>query len=161
MLNSRKEFISLDNEIETLENYIKLQQLRFEGKFEYSINVSDDIDEEEIVIPPMILQPFIENAIKHGISNKIESDGKIVIDFTLENDKLILEVEDNGIGRTEADKLKKKEHKSLATEITNNRLTLLGKSFKKKAEINIQDLTDDNNNPTGTKVIIKLPIKSM
>ncbi|MCP4178688.1 MAG: hypothetical protein GY756_13065 [bacterium] len=160
LLNSRKEFISLDNEIETIENYIKLQQLRFEGKFEYSINVSDEIDEEEIVIPPMILQPFIENAVKHGISKKVDSDGMISIDFSLENDKLILEVEDNGIGRTEADKLKKKEHKSLATEITNNRLALLGKSFKKKAEISILDLTDDNKNSTGTKVIIKLPVKS-
>jgi hypothetical protein len=158
LINSKQEFISLEDEIDTLKNYLKLQQLRLNNNFDFSINIPDEIDEEELAIPPMIIQPFIENAIKHGLS-KMETGGLITIDIAIDNNKLKFEVADNGIGRSEAEKFREDGHKSLATEITTDRLKHLRKKFRKNTEIKIVDLHDDNSLAKGTKVIVKLPLR--
>ncbi len=96
--NSREEYIPLAKEIETLENYFALQQLRFEDKFEYQIYVDPRINIDEVVVPPMFAQPFIENSLEHGILHKSEQ-GLIQVRFSQEGDQVRMEVEDNGVGR--------------------------------------------------------------
>lgn len=159
LVNSREEFIALEDEVNTLENYLKLQQLRYNNQFNFEINISDKIDPEEIVLPPMLLQPFVENCIKHGIAKKMEYLGFITINFKSDSGKLIAELSDNGIGRQKASEENEKKHISLATKITRERLNHLGRAFRKKASIEIVDLKCDKNTANGTMVIIKLPIR--
>ncbi len=157
--NSRHEMVSLEKELKGLNLYLDLQALRFDNKFDYSIEVDPEINSESIAIPPMLAQPFIENAIEHGLLQKKEG-GKIIIRFLMKNNYLLFEVEDNGIGREEAAKLKnfqEKKHVSLATVITKERLTLLNKRHRKKIELNITDLKSSDNVTQGTKVIFTIP----
>ncbi len=155
--NSSTEFILLEEEIETLENYLNLQKLRLQNKLEYNIQADESLLTNEISLPPMLSQPFIENSIEHGILKKESAEGKIDIRFIDMEDKINIEISDNGIGREKANELGKNNHRSRATEITQSRIALLSKTFKVKPRINIVDLYDDNNDPSGTKVIISLP----
>ncbi|MDA3952732.1 MAG: tetratricopeptide repeat protein [Bacteroidales bacterium] len=156
--NSREEFISLEAEILSLDNYLKLQKLRLDNKLEYNIEINSELDTVEITIPPMLIQPFIENSIEHGILKKKDQSGKINISFSDKEEKLLVEIIDNGIGRTVSEKLKKDNHKSVAIEITESRIKAMRQSYKKKVSFNVSDLTDDLNNPIGTKVIFELPL---
>lgn len=152
--NSAKEFIKLNIEIEILERYLEIQKKRFEERFNYEIINCDSIDTSSILIPPMLLQPFIENALEHGELNKVRS-GKIRITFKIENDLLIFVIEDNGIGRQAAEEKKQDnliQHSSMATDITNSRIELLNDKYKKTGFLSIQDLND--NSGRGTKVTI-------
>jgi sensor histidine kinase YesM len=144
----------LEEEISSLKNYLELQQLRYEKKFDYKIDVDPRIDLESAILPPMLLQPFIENAIEHGIKHK-EAKGRIHIRFKLENKKLTCEIEDDGVGREKAwevEYAKKGKHKSLATEIIRDRIKILNKKLKQKISLNITDLKSDANDATGTMV---------
>ena len=133
---SRVEFVKLEKEIKMLNLYFELQNLRFENKFEYRIEVSDDIDTENISIPPMLAQPFIENAIEHGLRHKKEM-GYIFVAFKKVNNCILLIVEDNGVGRKKASEIEKsKKHKSMAMAITKERLEIFRKRFKKKFVLN-------------------------
>jgi len=155
--NSREEFVTLEAEIQTLEHYLKLQKLRFDDFFDYSIRTSDAIDVYSIQIPPMLAQPFIENAIEHGLKG-IDKKGKIEIDFSLRNNELVFEVRDNGIGieKTLALKNENKTHKSLATTITSERLKNLNKK-KKNIQVSMKDLRNTENEVTGTLVTFLIP----
>ncbi|MBN1597569.1 MAG: tetratricopeptide repeat protein [Bacteroidales bacterium] len=155
--NSSTEFITLDEEVATLENYLNLQKVRLENKLEYNIHVDDSLYEEEISVPPMLSQPFIENAIEHGILKKEGCSGKIDIQFIDRADRISIEVTDDGVGRSKSDENKDKKHKSRATEITTSRLALLNKVKGLEPNFEIIDLFDNNNKPEGTKVIITLP----
>ena len=146
----------VETEVSVLKNYLELEKLRFQGKFEYEIEVDDEID-YDVGIPPMLIQPHVENAILHGIKPK---DGKsfLSIRFKLDDELLICEVEDNGIGRKAAKALpKRQDHRSMATQINRDRIRLLKLSKNEEVDIQIIDLE----NPTGTKVIIKLPAESI
>jgi LytS/YehU family sensor histidine kinase len=157
--SSREDYIVLEDEISNIKNYLDLQLLRYEDKFDYSIDVDEDIDKENAIIPPMLIQPFIENAIEHGIRHK-EDKGHIFVRFKLENNKVICEVEDDGVGREkawEAEYQKRKTHKSLATEIIQDRIQALNKKLKQKINLNIIDLKTDGNEPTGTRVVLNIP----
>lgn len=160
--NSREEYISLQSEIKTLELYLELQQLRFENRFNYSIDIDKGLDIDFIAIPPMLAQPFIENAIEHGLAGKKEN-GEITISFKLEDETILFEVKDNGIGITDSFANKKdtqKSHKSLGTNITKERLEMLNKGRKNKIWYKIIDLkTEGSGNITGTKVIFSIPSK--
>jgi len=161
--NSREEFVPLDKEIKTLEHYLELQALRFENKFEYSIDVNPKIDTESIGIPPMLAQPFIENALEHGILHN-NTQGKIKVCFNLEGDLLLLDIEDNGIGRQKAGKLNledKESHKSLATTITRERLAILNKKNKQKIKLEITDLERSNNDMVGTRATFHIPYRNV
>ncbi len=156
LTSSRNEFISLSSEIEMLTTYLDLQKLRLGNKLTYHITVPDSVEVDELKVPPMIAQPFVENAVEHGILKKDSKQGEIRIAYIQNESNLLIKIEDNGIGREEAKKTKNNEHKSYATKITNERLKIHGADFK-NASIEITDLYD-NSNPTGTNIVIKLPL---
>ncbi|MDF1546836.1 MAG: histidine kinase, partial [Bacteroidales bacterium] len=155
--NSSREFISLAEEIETLEHYLKLQHLRFAQKFEYKIVVDDKLDAEELLIPPMLAQPFIENAINHGIAKMKDNEGKVEVEFQLNGNFLLLSVTDNGFGFD--DKPKQTDHVSMAIQITRNRINNFKKTYKQDVNFEIMKLADENKALSGIKVIFMLPLK--
>ncbi|MCK9421703.1 MAG: histidine kinase [Bacteroidales bacterium] len=158
--NSVEEYVVLEKEISTIENYLELQKVRFSGKFDYSIHIADEIDTDTLKIPPMLAQPFIENAIEHGIKHR-ETPGHIDISFSLKDHVLIFEVEDNGIGRQKAHEiriLKDPEHKSMATSLTRERLANLNRKMKEKIRLEIFDLKNAIGEASGTKVTFGIPL---
>ncbi len=157
--SSTREYIAFEKELSTIENYLELQRVRFPDKFDYSIQVDEKIDAEGVLIPPMLAQPFIENSIEHGIKHK-KSKGNIFIRFTLKNNMIVFKVEDDGVGREKAKEILykyNKEHKSLATAITRERIQVLNKKHKKKITFHILDLKNAENEPSGTLVKIEIP----
>lgn len=149
----------VETEVSILKNYLELEKLRFKGKFEFFFEVDEEID-YDVGIPPMLIQPHVENAILHGLK-PMESDGLLYIRFSLEDDFLICQVEDNGIGRKRSKQLPKRtDHRSMATQINKDRLRLLKLSMSEDVEIKIIDKEQDNK-PLGTKVVIKLPAESI
>lgn len=159
--SSFEEYISLEDELGTIENYLELQKIRYPDKFDFSIAVDKSIDPETTSFPPMLLQPFIENSIEHGFKHK-ESKGNIHISFSLKNSSLLVEVQDDGIGRDKAKELLKMhsmDHKSLATSITEERIQILNKTMKRKISLDILDLKNEKNEPAGTRVVLLIPFK--
>ena len=155
--NTQKSLISLDNEIEILKNYLSLEELRFGDKFIIDFRV-DVENAEEIQFPPMLTQPFIENAIVHGLTPSPKK-GKLQVFFKEQNNILTITIEDNGIGRKMASlKQKSSEHKSMAIDISKKRIGLVSKRFKKKINFEIIDLKDKQNNAVGTRVVFRMPI---
>jgi Histidine kinase/Tetratricopeptide repeat len=161
--NSREEFISLEQELDTLENYMSLQKLRFANKFDYELHIDPAIDREDIAIPPMFAQPFIENAIEHGFSG-LNTMGKLEVFFQMDKEYIILEILDNGIGIERAQAAKKeqnKNRKSLSLQITEERIEIYKKMSKKKISFNLFDLKNENALLQGTKVLLSLPYKTI
>ena len=155
--NSRFNLITIESEVETLQLYLEMQKMRFSNSFSYSINLPDDSEFLELEIPPMIAQPFVENAIEHGFL-RTERGGTIIISYTKDNNYIYCEIEDNGIGIDKASiSTKANDHKSLAMEITSERLALISKKSKLKASFTVEDLS--NVGKTGTIVKIKIPIQ--
>jgi len=161
--SSVEEFIPLEDEIATIENYLELQKVRFEGKFDYTIEVDEAIDIETITIPPMLAQPFIENSIEHGFKHK-KGKGHMKIRFELKNNLIRFEVKDDGIGRDKAKEILlklDKDHHSMATDITHERLQVLNKKLRQKIVLAIIDLKDEKGNPAGTRVTFDIPFKNL
>lgn len=155
--NSRTEMVLLQREIKMLELYLELQALRFDDKFDFTISVDPRIDTERIKVPPMIAQPFVENAIEHGLRFKKEK-GKIQIRFQCFDQVMIFSVEDDGIGRQKAHEVEaNKKHHSMATSITKDRLKVLGRKFRNSFDLEITDLTDENQKPAGTRATLMIP----
>ena len=153
--NSPKEFIPISTEVEILQKYLETQKLRFEERFKFSVEIEDQMMLENTMIPPMITQPFIENAIEHGQLHKVE-DGFIRVLFSKNNDMLEIRIVDNGIGRKSAEKNKKsKDHTSMALNITRERIANLNSKYKTNGYLSVEDY--DKNLETGTKVLISLP----
>lgn len=150
--NSRTEYISLSKEIQWLENYLNLQLLRFNHKFNFNLNIDEEIDIESLLIPPMLTQPFIENALEHGIKN-IDYPGVLDIEFSLKEDLLVIKIQDNGVGLNPK-KTADSKHISLATKITKERLDFLNKNNSKKINFDISSIL-----PFGTLVSFAIPIK--
>lgn len=150
--NSRKEFIPVEEEINMLKNYMDIHQKRL-GSFEYEIDLDEAIDPEIDTIPPMFVQPFVENAVEHGIAN-IQDGGKIELKFRKEGDFITIAVNDNGKGitqRTDTD------HVSLSTTIIRERMELFNRSLKKKIQLVIDNLKNENGEVSGTKVELRVP----
>lgn len=161
--NARCEKITLTDEIASVRLYLELEAMRFKEKLQYNITICESVDAEFIEVPPMIIQPYVENAIWHGLMPK-EKGGRVTIDISQQHDScLIIFIEDNGIGRFKSAEIRNNSnytHKSFGTQITDERINLLNEIYSSnKASVNITDLYDDFSHPTGTKVIIKLPIK--
>lgn len=153
--NSSKEFIPLETEVEIIQKYLETQQLRFEDRFQFEINISPELDKENTFIPPMITQPFIENSVEHGQLHAVKN-GRINISFKKATNMLQIHIEDNGIGRKHASENKKsKEHKSMAINITKERIDNLNKKYKTDGFLKIED--HNKKQHTGTSVIITLP----
>lgn len=160
--HTRQEQISLDEEIEALENYLQLEQVRFKHKFDYQIEVGTEVDPEMTSIPPMLIQPHIENAILHGVRNNT-SLGKITLRISEHSDQLTVEIEDNGRGRKAAGSQKPKnpetKHRSVAMKIITERLERLNRQLGSRAfQQEIIDLYTDNGSAKGTLVRLKYQI---
>jgi sensor histidine kinase YesM len=155
--NSPKEFIPIETEKEILQKYLETQKLRFEDRFEFEINVSPEIVTEHAMIPPMITQPFIENAIEHGQLHTIEG-GFIHVTMLKQDGMLQITIEDNGIGRKGSEQNKKSStHRSMAMQITSDRIDNLNKKYKTDGKLVVEDF--NKKLETGTKVLISLPYK--
>ena len=157
---SSKNEIRLKKEIETLKIYLNLEALRFEENFDYTFEIDDLLDTDNIYIPSMLIQPYVENAIKHGLMHK-GGMKKLFIRFLKKENVLVCEVEDNGIGREKSMQIQKhnpKVYQSKAMSLTKERLDLINSSNTGKLKLEIIDLKNPNNEPTGTKIIIQTPI---
>jgi LytS/YehU family sensor histidine kinase len=159
--NSEKAFISLSSELEMLRLYLSLEMLRFRRSFTYCIDVEETIDPEEVQVPSLLIQPYVENALWHGLRMK-EGEKKVEIRFFLRADELHIDVEDNGIGRKKAaliksQKLGAEQFEARGTALSQQRIDILNRQYATKAEVSIIDLADDNLNPSGTRVVIKIP----
>jgi len=157
--HSEKKAVSLDQELEMLETYISLEAQRFKGRIDYSISVDPTIDTRNIELPSMILQPFIENAIWHGLMHREGDGGRIDIKIEERDDVLHCTIEDNGVGREKALALKNssaRNHRSMAMKVTEARLALMDKSGLGKL-VQIFDLKEKEK-ASGTRVLVTIPI---
>jgi ligand-binding sensor domain-containing protein/signal transduction histidine kinase len=158
--HSRVTKVPLEDDLSSLKNYLELEQLRFQDSFDFQIKVADNIDKTEVTIPSMLIQPFVENAIVHGLAN-LERKGKIDIDFKQKNDSLFITITDNGIG-IEASKKQKagiaSSHKSVGMTITKRRLEMLSGNSE-TGNIEVQELKDENGKVVGTKVTLQIPLE--
>ena len=158
---SKGSLIPIDKEIESLQNYLELEQLRFHNKFLFSIKSTDKV-EFNMGIPPLLIQPFVENAILHEMVPK-EGNGNIDVNFDVQNQQLVCTITDDGIGITKSTTMKENSmtaHRSMALEITKKRLQIMEATIAKSAQIEIKEL-EENNKVTGTRVTLRLPIQYM
>jgi sensor histidine kinase YesM len=152
--DSSSDTITLTRELESLRYYLSLQQLRFADKFDFRIITDPNLATEEILVPPMLIQPFVENAIEHGLRFR-ETKGLLELSITNDTEFLHIQISDNGVGRKLASEQHSKQgHKSMATGITNERIEIINKRSKKKAKLTIIDLE----NHAGTIVNLQLPL---
>jgi ligand-binding sensor domain-containing protein len=161
--NSRSEWVLLENELKALELYIELEALRFDHSFTYSIDITKDINPESIMIPPMIIQPYVENAIWHGLLHRKEPGGRLCIAIWKNNGALNIEIRDNGIGREESQKRKSKtatKQKSHGMQITAQRLDIANKLYHINATVAIRDITTGNGPAEGTVVLLSIHYKT-
>jgi len=167
--NSKQSFISLEDELETLRLYLEMERLRFKNSFDYSFTYTNPVDANNIFIPPLLLQPFAENAIWHGLMHLNEQAGKqkkgfLSFDFSAVEKFLICVITDNGVGREQAELLKSKsaeKQKSMGLKITTERLSLLNNNSNEQTFFTMEDLVDENGNTTGTSVHLKIFYKEM
>ena len=161
--NSRHSFVSIEQDLSNLMIYMELEELRFEGKFKYQIDFDENIDMENTYIPPMLIQPYIENAIIHGLVNANHSDGQLRIKFEKLNEQSIkCTIEDNGIGREKARELKSrgvKPYKSLGMEVTKERMEVISEINKVRFEEKIFDIKSETGEVIGTKVELSIPFE--
>jgi len=157
---SEKESITLGEEVDALTLYLELEKMRFKDDFSYQIHFTNIDSKEDIELPSMIIQPYIENAIKHGLLHK-ESEKKLYIQFEENQTHLVVVIDDNGIGRkrsAELNKIKNEKYQSFSTQANEKRLEILNKATSKKVGVEIIDKVDANGLACGTKVILTIPI---
>lgn len=157
---SDKKEITVEKEFEMLEMYVSLEKSRFDSDFEYSFSLPIGLDLSQYTIPSMIIQPFVENAIKHGLMHK-KGAKELYITATIDEDYWHFTVEDNGIGRTKSEQINKgfKSHNSFATKAIDTRIALINKIATSKIEIKIEDKISNSNESLGTKIVILIPLK--
>ena len=159
--NSKSDRITLQQEIATLQLYIEMEVMRFKEKLDYRIDVQDNVDTDYIEIPPMLIQPYVENAIWHGLMPK-EDGGTIALSFSCKENELEISITDNGVGRAQAAALRNQsatKHKSFGMSITQQRIGLINQMHHTNISVIINDLQDEQGNANGTKVIITIPIE--
>lgn len=159
MDNSKQPVILVKEELDALKLYLELESMRFKNKFTYTIHVDESVDINYDEIPAMLIQPYVENAILHGIGNK-EGKGHLHIVLKKQNGMIICEIEDDGVGRKKAMEMsgkKKSTHKSMGMEITRERLEILNLTNESNLSVNITDLVDNAGSPAGTRVEIFVP----
>jgi hypothetical protein len=160
--NSEKSLITIREELEYLQLYLDLEEMRFEGKFTTSVHVAGDIDIDYFEIPAMLLQPYVENAILHGLTPKQGGGGKLEISLRLRANTIICSITDNGIGREKAREMRqlstRKDHRSLGMKITHDRLELINRLNGSQLSLTITDLYAEDGSPAGTRVDIFIPV---
>lgn len=154
---SESETITLSEEIETLKLYLELEQVRFDDNFKFEFDVASNLDIEMIKIPSMLIQPYIENAVKHGLLHK-QGEKLLSVLFESIDRVLVIKIDDNGIGRKKSEELNKiKNHTSFSTNANAKRLEVLNQSAKNQLVVEFIDKVDDHNNSIGTTVILHVP----
>lgn len=158
--NSERATVTIREEMDALRLYLELEVLRFENKFDYSIEIDPEVDQDFFEIPTMLIQPYVENAILHGLMPK-QSKGHLLIRIDMDKTHIICSVIDNGIGRKRSMKMKensKKDHVSMGMRITRDRLAVLNNIHNSNLSVNITDLETEDQQPQGTKIEIFIPI---
>jgi sensor histidine kinase YesM len=159
--NSNSKEVALSDELDALKLYIEMESLRFANKFLYEITVAENVPADTLQVPPLIIQPYVENAIWHGLLHK-ESGGRLSVSIKETDDHMLqCTIEDNGIGRERAKELKSKSattNKSLGMKLTEERISMLNQNTSLNASIQIIDLESNTGEATGTKVILTIPV---
>lgn len=158
--NSQHTSVPLRDELDALSLYLELEKIRFKDKIDYTINVDEEIDTILYKVPTMLIQPYVENSICHGLM-PLEGKGIVKIDLQLKKDYISCIIEDNGIGREAAGEKKTKcdsNHNSLGTQIVNSRLDLVNILYGTSLKTVYTDLKNDSGGPIGTRVEIHIPI---
>ncbi len=155
--NSTKNIVPCWKDMETLKLYLELEELRWNKKFTYQLAIADEVMDGDYKVPPLIIQPFVENAIHHGLLNKIEGDKTLLVSVLATHNHIQYIIEDNGVGRVKAasyKQLNKPAHQSMGMQITTDRIHLFNQS--NNGSVIITDLVDEHQQPCGTRVTISL-----
>jgi two-component sensor histidine kinase len=159
--NSNSKKVLLSNELEALKLYIEMERIRFDEKFEYHINLGEEVNADSVEVPSLIIQPYVENAIWHGLLHK-ETSGSLWVHVNMLDDNMLeCVVEDNGIGREKARDFRSKSatsKKSLGMKLTEDRIAVLNQYAQTSASVEIIDLVDGDHKAAGTRVVIKIPV---
>jgi ligand-binding sensor domain-containing protein len=159
--NSNSKKVLLSNELEALKLYIEMERIRFDEKFEYHITLGEEVNSDSIEVPSLIIQPYVENAIWHGLLHK-ETCGSLWVQVNMLDDNVLeCVVEDDGIGREKARDFRSKSatsKKSLGMKLTEDRIAILNQYAQTNASVEIIDLVNDANVACGTRVVIKIPV---
>ena len=157
---SKRKSVSINEELETLKNYVQMEQMRFSKKFLYTVQVNDNVDINAIQIPPLLLQPYVENAIWHGLMHLENKIGTLEITIEQKEDHITVSIDDNGIGRVKSKEIKSKtatKRKSYGIKINEDRIRLNNELSNLGGHIEIIDIYDEKKKPIGTKVLLSLP----
>ena len=158
---SSKPEISLEEELDYLTNYLDIERTRLEDAFSWAVNIDNAVHTAEYYIPPMILQPFVENSVRHGLRFRKDKAGKVTISVKREGDYLVCILEDNGVGRKAAMRYKSISpinYQSKGMSLTADRIDMFNKEHTQKISMQIDDLEDDEQNALGTRVTIRFPV---
>jgi LytS/YehU family sensor histidine kinase len=159
--NSRSERVTLQNELDALWLYLEMEAMRFKDKLRFSVEVSPDVDADFIEIPPLLIQPYVENAIWHGLMHKTEG-GTVALRVEQPADNLLrVTITDDGVGRARAAVLKSKSaapRKSFGMDVTSERIALINQLYKTHTRVQVHDLTDAAGEPAGTEVVLETTI---
>jgi ligand-binding sensor domain-containing protein len=161
MDNSARAVITIADEITYLSSYLDLEHMRFSSKFRYEIYVDPSIHTDYTYIPSMLIQPFVENAIRHGIRNKQDDEGFVSIRFEQDKEHLLISIEDNGVGREASKRSRSEQHieyQSKGITLTQKRIDILNINNEEKVSTTFIDLKDENGCPKGTRVVLTFPI---
>lgn len=161
--HSRSNYISLKEEINALELYLEMEHIRFKDKFQYGIYIARDLDTNTIDIPPMLIQPYVENAIWHGLMHKPDrSNGMLVLEISRKANFLYCVIEDNGIGREKAQAIVAKKttprKRSMGMAITKDRMKIMSQLYNFNTEVKVTDLYCKNGEARGTRVELFIPL---
>ncbi len=157
---SSKQKVGIQEELDYLKNYLELEKTRLESAFYYSIEVDPLLANSGYSIPPMILQPFVENSVRHGVRYRKDNSGHIRIRVTIDENHIYFVIEDNGVGRSQSKNFKSSipiEYQSKGMSLTANRVELLNNSSKQKMQVTIEDAFPDDKEYPGTRVIVSMP----
>jgi ligand-binding sensor domain-containing protein len=158
--NSTRSFISVSEEVDYLSTYLSLEKMRFKEKMDYFIEIDPAIDIDNTLVPPMLIQPYVENSMRHGLRHKVEGNGYIRIRMLRQGERLMVIIEDNGIGRKKAMEYKTGEHieyQSKGMLLTSDRIRMIGAVYGGDIDVRVEDVLNDDGQSAGTRVVINLP----
>jgi hypothetical protein len=159
--HSSRPFISVAEEVEYLADYLSLEKMRFKSKMDYFVEVEPGLDAGEILMPPMLLQPYVENCVRHGLRRKTNGPGYVRIHFRKQGEKLVVTIRDNGIGRNKAREYKTAEHieyQSKGMSLTSSRIQMINVLYKSQIEVSVEDIVDGAGQSDGTRIIMEFPV---
>lgn len=159
LTHSQAHWLPLSEEIDMLRTYMELEQIRFRQLFTIAIDVDPDLEQERIAIPAMLIQPYVENAVNHGLRHLKDRKGLLKVSFELKQENLYCVVDDNGIGRRQAAVYKKEQHTSHGMKITDQRIRTINRMYGITIQVHITDKPDTGNGPGGTLVTLIIPLK--